>query len=137
MKRVIVTGGRDYEDKDKVYAVLTALYDEIGEFILIQGGASGADRLADRWARDTLTLDPFHQEMYPADWEGPCDPFLCRMNHRRKRGTGTYCPAAGPRRNQKMLDLGADLVVAFPGGTGTADMVHRAQKAGVEVRRVG
>ena len=35
-----------------------------------------------------------------------------------------------------MLDTGIDLVIAFPGGTGTADMVRRARKAGVEVREI-
>jgi hypothetical protein len=36
-------------------------------------------------------------------------------------------PAAGPIRNQRMLDWGPDLVVAFAGGKGTADMVRRAR----------
>jgi hypothetical protein len=43
--------------------------------------------------------------------------------------------AAGPIRNQRMLDKGKpDLVVAFPGGRGTADMIRRAERAGVPVR---
>src|SRR5262249_16770583 len=38
---------------------------------------------------------------------------------------------AGPLRNQRMLDEGKpDLVVAFPGGGGTKDMVRRAVQAG-------
>lgn len=45
-----------------------------------------------------------------------------------------YGKAAGPMRNQKMLDeYKPDLVVALPGGRGTADMVSRARVAGVEV----
>ena len=41
---------------------------------------------------------------------------------------------AGPIRNQRMIDEGRpDLVVAFPGGTGTADMVERARVAGIRV----
>jgi len=40
-------------------------------------------------------------------------------------------------RNQKMLDDNkVDLVVAFPGGKGTADMVERAKKANIEVREI-
>jgi hypothetical protein len=40
--------------------------------------------------------------------------------------------SAGPIRNQAMLDEGRpDLVVAFPGHHGTADMVRRARAAGV------
>lgn len=48
-----------------------------------------------------------------------------------------YGNAAGPIRNQQMLDEGKpDLVVAFPGGRGTADMVNKARKAGIEVIEV-
>jgi hypothetical protein len=35
-----------------------------------------------------------------------------------------------------MLEYGPDLVVAFPGGRGTADMVRRAKAAGCEVLEV-
>ncbi len=44
--------------------------------------------------------------------------------------------AAGVIRNQAMLDYGIDLVLAFPGGRGTADMVRRARSAGVAVAAV-
>ena len=42
----------------------------------------------------------------------------------------------GPIRNQRMLDSNPDIevVVAFDGGTGTADMKKRAKKAGIEVK---
>ena len=44
---------------------------------------------------------------------------------------------APPLRNQRMLDEGKpDLVVAFPGGGGTKDMVRRAVKAGVPIHEV-
>ena len=44
-----------------------------------------------------------------------------------------YGKKAGPLRNQQMLEEGKpDLVVAFPGGNGTADMVRRAKKANIE-----
>lgn len=46
--------------------------------------------------------------------------------------------AAGPIRHQRMLDEGMpDLVLALPGGRGTADMVRHATLAGVEVIEVG
>ena len=51
-------------------------------------------------------------------------------------GTG-MAKSAGHIRNQVMLDKGKpDVVVAFPGGRGTADMVRRAEGAGIEVRRI-
>ena len=56
--------------------------------------------------------------VYRADWEG-----LGRK--------------AGPIRNQQMLDEGKpDLVVAFPGGRGTANMMRIAREAGIEVIEV-
>lgn len=56
-------------------------------------------------------------EAHPADW----------------RSCGR---AAGLIRNQRMVDLGADLCLAFPLGEsrGTWDCVARARKAGIEVR---
>jgi hypothetical protein len=45
-----------------------------------------------------------------------------------------YGNAAGPIRNQQMLDWGPDLVVAFAGGTGTAGMAWSRWRAG---RRAG
>lgn len=110
--RVLVCGGRDFLDRDHLFAVLDAMRDEIDS--LICGGARGADDLAYTWAcrRDVPA------ELYMADWE----------RHGRR---------GGPIRNQRMLDEGKpDLVLAFPGGPGTADMVRRARKAGVGVREV-
>lgn len=113
-QRVLVCGGRNYADRDTAYEFLNRLEAERGIGVLIVGGANGADSLARDWLfeRDDLALD---YELFPAEW--------------KKHGK-----AAGPIRNQQMLDEGKpDLVVAFPGGRGTADMVRRAIAAGVEV----
>jgi hypothetical protein len=113
--RVLVCGGRDYRDHGAVWQALGAIHTRTPIDVLIEGGATGADRWCAKWANcqhgvDTLT--------YPANWN--------------KDGR-----AAGPIRNQRMLDEGKpDLVVAFPGGRGTADMVRRAKAAGVEVREI-
>jgi hypothetical protein len=82
--------------------------------LLIHGACpSGADRVAGQWA-----------EMRGV----PCQP--CRADW------GQYGRAAGPVRNRAMLDAHApQLVVAFPGGRGTADMVRAATKRGVQVWR--
>lgn len=107
--RVLVCGGRDYADRRCVYAVLDDLAGHAEEIIC--GGANGADALARDWA--AYRSIPCH--VYNADWE----------THGRK---------AGPLRNQKMLDEGKpDLVIAFPGGRGTADMLRRAERAGVAI----
>lgn len=122
--RFAVTGGRDYDDRA---AVLNALADLPRDAVLVQGEAAGADSLArDVWA-GFLGRE---QEPHPADWSGPCRP-SCAPGHRRR--DGSYCPAAGVYRNQEMVDSGLDLVIAFPGGRGTADMVRRSLAAGVKV----
>jgi predicted Rossmann-fold nucleotide-binding protein len=110
--RVLVCGGRDYQDWERVKAVLGKFHDEAGIDVIIEGGAAGADRLAREWARMEGAADV---ETFEADWE-----------HQ-----GNF---AGPTRNARMLNEGRpDLVIAFPGGRGTADMVRKARKAGVEV----
>lgn len=112
--KVLVCGGRDYADDLRVFDVLDELWRDRAVEAIIHGGASGADSLARRWAnyRDVPHVP------YPAEWM-------------------RYGPAAGPLRNQRMLDQSKpDLVVAFPGGTGTADMVRRARSANVEVLEI-
>lgn len=109
--RVLVCGGRAYYDKDRVLAVLNKLHVEAGIDLIIEGGANGADQLGNSWAM----AHGVPVETYHADWE----------HH------GSF---AGPMRNRQMLEEGRpDTVVAFPGGRGTADMMKKARKAGVEV----
>jgi hypothetical protein len=110
--RVLVCGGRDFKDWDLLSEELTYLLGEID--VIIHGGAKGADRLAG----DFAFAAGITEEVYLAKWD-------------------EHGLAAGPIRNQRMLDDGKpDLVIAFPGGKGTADMVRRARAAGVEVREV-
>lgn len=114
--RVLVCGGRDYSDRDKVFSMLDDLHtgDKGPITLLIEGGASGADNLAQMWAAERGVA----RSTFWANW----------------RGEGR---AAGPIRNAKMLADGKpDLVVAFPGGRGTQDMCRRARAAGVEVVEV-
>ncbi|UMO76018.1 DprA-like DNA processing chain A [Planktothrix phage Pra-JY27] len=109
--RILVCGGRDYEDRPAVYRALDRLHAKRGISLLIHGAARGADTLAREWAEDRNV--PLMEFM--ADW--------------KRHGF-----AAGPLRNQQMLDKGRpDGVVAFPGGNGTADMVRRAQSSGLKV----
>lgn len=110
--KVLVCGGRDYHNIKTVYVALDGLIPK--PTLIIQGGAFGADACASEWAHARNVLE----RQFAADWHA----------HGR---------AAGPIRNQQMLDEGKpDLVVAFPGGTGTADMVRRAKAAGVRVIEV-
>lgn len=110
--RVLVTGGRDYIDELHVFRVLDAL-NAAGVDLVIHGAARGADKLAENWAKARSV--PF--QAYPPDYQ-------------------KYGSDAPKVRNQRMIDEGKpDVVVAFPGGSGTADMVGRAVRAGIPVAR--
>lgn len=112
--RVLVCGGRDWTDEKAVHDFLTKLHEERRIALVIEGGARGADHLARTWARK----QGIPNKSFPAHWR-------------------VYGRAAGVIRNNTMLHSGKpDLVVAFPGGRGTADMVRRAKAAGVEVIEV-
>jgi hypothetical protein len=114
MLRILVCGGRDYANTDELNACLDTFKEKWGEIVLIQGGAKGADWLARMWAK----AHNVRCEQYNADW----------TKHGR---------AAGPIRNQRMIDEGKpDLVIAFPGGIGTANMVSLANKAEIPVVKV-
>lgn len=111
---VLVCGGREYADWTTLHDVMGSIHHDRRITKIIHGCARGADEMAGRWA----DLVDIPARKYYADWK-------------------THGKAAGPIRNQEMLDDGRpDLVIAFPGGRGTADMIWRAQVAGVEVRRV-
>lgn len=112
--RVLVCGGRDYADKETLKRVLDELYNATKFSQLIEGGASGADALSASWA----AMKGIHVIEVKAQW----------IKHGKK---------AGPIRNSEMLSLRPDIVVAFPGGRGTADMVAKAKNAGTQVIEVG
>jgi hypothetical protein len=111
--RVLVCGGRTYNDKDYLYQILDHLHTQVPITQIINGGAHGADTLAHIWAFD----NNIPSTSYPADWE-------------------IHGRAAGPIRNAQMLKLQPDLVVAFPGGPGTANMIKQAEAAFVTVLEI-
>lgn len=114
--RVLVCGGRDYGDAGiemaTIRLTLLALHEGPDGPIthLFHGNARGADSEAARLCRD-FRIPTF---ACPANW--------------KKHGK-----RAGPIRNQNMLGNQPDIVVAFPGGRGTADMVRRAKSGGFRV----
>ena len=113
-ERVLVCGGRDFRNQRLLNDFLNELDAASPIGTIIHGAAKGADRLAGQWAKDNGKS----MDVYPADWQ--------------RDGR-----AAGYRRNQRMLDQARPtLVVAFPGGPGTAHMVRIATAAGVPVKQV-
>lgn len=112
---VLVCGGRKFYDKVLFRHTMGLIHTETPISLIIHGGATGADTLANYWARAM----GIQVKEYRADW-------ILYGNRR-----------AGPIRNRQMLNEGKpDLVVAFPGGKGTADMVKQAKNANVKVMEV-
>ncbi|MBA3350896.1 MAG: DUF2493 domain-containing protein [Blastocatellia bacterium] len=109
--RILVSGGRDFDDEDLVWKVL-------GEYVrprdvIVHGAARGLDHFA-AYVGWTLGADI---EAHPADW--------------------SHGKQGGAQRNSLMVSLGADLVLVFPGGMGTQDLYRKAKSAGLQVVRVG
>lgn len=112
---VLVCGGRNNRDPRAIDAALRPLLDEHGHLLeIIHGGCEGIDADAHEWAQ----WNDVHVRVYKADW-------------------ANFGKAAGPIRNQRMLDEGKPvLVLAYPGGAGTRDMVRKAEAAGVRVEHI-
>ena len=109
--RVLVCGGRNYDDWAYIVRVLDRVHARQPITQLIEGGATGADELARRWAK----ARGIEVATFIAD---------------RVR----YQGRAGPIRNAQMLREGRpELVVAFKGGRVTAHMVTIASAALVPV----
>lgn len=104
--KVLICGGRDFRDRDFIRKVLDHQHHCIAFTHLIHGNCEGVDRIAARWAEE----NGVQGVACAAQWW--------------KHGK-----AGGPMRNRRMLELQPDLVIAFPGGRGTADMVRQARES--------
>ena len=100
---VLVCGGRNYKNQTKVHEVLDSI--DPYPFLIIQGGARGADSFAKDWAE----MNYVQSLTVPANWP--------------KHGK-----SAGILRNFEMMLWKPNIVIAFPGGKGTAHMVSLAKK---------
>jgi hypothetical protein len=116
-RKVLVCGSRGWESVSQVRMVYAKL-DAIGPTEIISGGARGADRVAEVWAKTNSV---------------PITVFTPNWNKYGRR--------AGILRNNQMLDTNPDLVLAFWDGvsTGTKHTINEARKRGmkVEVIRAG
>jgi hypothetical protein len=113
--KVLVCGGRDFDDAIVAYAALNAIDKESTITAIVHGDCPGADKLASEWAEDNNKTIHAH----PAQWK-------------------KYGRAAGPIRNQEMLNThpDIDLIVALPGGRGTEGMIKLAEAKGIKIHRV-
>jgi hypothetical protein len=115
--RILVTGSRNWPDKEIIANALIDLtnwFPIIWEDVVIVHGdcPTGADAMAQEFAEQ----HGIRTERHPADWK-------------------RYGKFAGPKRNQEMVDLGADICLAFilPGSRGTKHCMGAAEKAGIPV----
>lgn len=122
--RALICGGRDLDAADVWNWLERFGHQDAAERLgrrgaprittVIHGGARGADEGAARWGES----ESVPVLAFPAAW--------------KKHGK-----AAGPIRNARMIRDGKpDVVIAFPGGRGTADMIRQAEAAGIPVRRI-
>lgn len=139
--RILVTGSRTWRDGTLIRTTLTHYLTTLtpGTRMTVVHGAcrSGADMYADGWARwhhrHGKPVDA--PEVHPAPWEGPCRD-TCRPGHRRPDPRGwDVCPQAGFYRNEHMVNLGADVCLAFIAdrSKGATHCAERAEKAGIPV----
>ena len=110
--RIAVTGGRNYNDKKSIFEALDNLQEKRGIISEIAHGmAKGADTISGEWAKKKGITEI----RFPARWD-------------------LYGRSAGPIRNRELLESAQpDLLLAFPGGRGTADMVSAARSQSIEV----
>ena len=107
MIKVLVCGDRNWRDLDKIRIRLAALGSDV---TIVHGDCRGADRMAG-FVGHQLGMKVI---AVPAKWT-------------------TLGRAAGPIRNQAMIDMVPDLVLAFhsnlSNSTGTVDTINRAKLA--------
>lgn len=129
--RVLVCGGRSYADRRTVWDTLDALLAEHRNLTIIEGAASGADRLAREWTDFRPDVRLIEE---PALWDDLSHSDAVIRSHPDGR---KYDAKAGTRRNAKMLrEYRPHLVIAFPGGSGTRNCVNQAKKLGIQVREI-
>ena len=135
MYKLLVTGGRDwmYNVNSKTLPQIRLsnsdfsrkaeyMFYILNHFLvhkdlqILVGDANGVDFMVRLWhlSVNLTSKTILNLNVFKADWD-------------------KYGKAAGPIRNQEMLDQEPNIVIAFPGGKGTADMVKRAKVVGLKV----
>ena len=112
--KVIIAGSIHFEDYYFASKRLDRILSDIATPIeIVSGGQKGADKLGERYANEK----GYKLTIMEADWE-------------------KYGNSAGPIRNQKMAKYAEGLIVFDAGGPGSRDMIEKAARAGLDIRRV-
>lgn len=104
--RVIIAGGRDFNDYERLKRVCDEQLQFFDDIEIVSGCARGADTLGIQYAVEK----GYPIKKFPADWQ-------------------THGRFAGPLRNTQMAEY-ADMLIAFWDGSsrGTADMIKKAHQ---------
>lgn len=113
--RIAFTGGADFNDHQRIYAVLDKVHQQLPTLILMHGATpTGAERIAACWARDRNV---------------PQDPYRPDWNRHKK--------AAPFKRNDAMLNVLPIGVLVTPGSGIQANLADKARRLGIPVWKVG
>lgn len=124
-QRILVTGSRSWTDEATIHNALWEQLQRLGPYasvsstpVLVHGGARGADEIAAAVWHVMWGLQYERHPVEKADWD--------RLGKR-----------AGIIRNQHMVDLGADVCLAFikDGSRGASHCATAAEKAGIPTIR--
>jgi len=115
--RLLVTGSRDWTDREVIQLLLAKVYDQVKDRdpILVHGTARGVDEMSSKiWLELGGAV-----EAHPADWD-------------------RYGKQAGFVRNQQMVDMGANLCIAFikNNSRGASACARLAEKASIKTWRI-
>lgn len=121
--RILVTGSRDWDDWPTLARAMFEAINDYGEIVVVSGHCpTGADAMAE-WVAENLMRRHLEVlrvtvERHPADWK-------------------THGKKAGFVRNAEMVNLGADVCLAFikNGSKGASMTARLAEEAGIPVRR--
>lgn len=110
--KVIVAGGREFDDYELLKMKLDILLQNKEEVIIVSGAARGADKLGERYAKERGYAISSH----PANWN-------------------RYRNSAGYVRNREMAKLGDALVAFWDGKSkGTRHMIDLAEDENLMIR---
>lgn len=112
---VVVTGGRDFNNKNLIFQVLDNFHQQTPIRLLIHGNARGVDKLCGLWSLN----NEINTLIMPAKWS-------------------KYQYSAGPLRNEEMVNspygIEPNVLISFPGGKGTEHMTKYCTDKGIEVK---
>ena len=114
MVKVIIAGGRDYENYNELECVADHMLEKLmntHDIVIISGGARGADAMAMRYANHR----GFELIVMPADWN-------------------THGRSAGYKRNAQMAEAATHLIAFWDGvSRGTKHMIDIAHSMKIKV----